>query len=207
MSRFRLLPELVLDPRLVTVLLTLAATLLPVALVAAATSPLGFTLGQTTLAEVERLLPRDKIKQRTGRALLEFDPAAFAFDGLEQVALVLDGDQHLAMVLLTFAKHQLRDVLADLRAKYSVDRQSIDNFMQNGRLLFRSANNWIYLDAPHLSFSFKLLCVTDELWRDTVRDIQKSRSQEAPAGTGQAVMRCPPAAPRPCHPSSAGAWS
>ena len=61
MSRFRLLPRLVVDRRLATVLLALAATLLPVALVAAATSPLGFTLGQTTFAEVERLLPRDKI--------------------------------------------------------------------------------------------------------------------------------------------------
>ena len=111
MSRFRLLPRLVIDPRLATVLLALAATLLPVALVAAATSPLGYTLGQTPRAEVERSLPRDMIKEQAGSALLELDPAAFDFEGLEHVTLIFNAaDQHLAMVLLTIAKHRFRDV-------------------------------------------------------------------------------------------------
>lgn len=178
MSRFRLLPRLVVDRRLATVLLALAATLLPVALVAAATSPLGFTLGQTTLAEVERLLPRDKIKQRAGRAWLEVDPAAFEFDGLEQVALIFDTDQHLAVVLLTIAKHRFRDVVDDLHAKYSVDRESIDNFMQYGEALFRSGNDWIYLDAPHLSFPIDLTYAINAWWPEMARSIEENKTKK-----------------------------
>lgn len=159
MSRFRLLPRLVVDSRLATVLLALAATLLPVALVAAATSPLGFTLGQTTLAEV--------------------DPAAFDFDGLEQVLLIFNtAEQHLAMVVLTIAKRRFRDVLADLRAKYSVDRERIDNFMQNGEALFRSGDDWIYLKAPHLSFSIELTYATDGVWREMVRGIEENKAKK-----------------------------
>jgi hypothetical protein len=179
----RFLPRLALAPRLATLLLALAATLLPVALVAAATSPLGFTLGQTTLAEVERSVPPDRIRQRVGRALLELDPAAFDFDGLEQVLLIFNtAEQHLAMVVLTIAKRRFRDVLADLRAKYSVDRERIDNFMQNGEALFRSGDDWIHLEAPHLSFSIELTYATDEVWREMVRGIEenkvKKRQQE-----------------------------
>lgn len=115
MSRFRLLPRLVVDRRLATVLLALAATLLPVALVAAATSPLGVTLGQTTFAELGRSVPRDKIKgihrdPETGRPRITINPAVFDFDGLQEVELIFDADQHLAMVLLTIAKHRFRDV-------------------------------------------------------------------------------------------------
>lgn len=183
MSPARMLPRLALAPRIATILLALAVTLLPVALVAAATSPLGFTLGQTTLAEVDRSVPRDMIRQRVGRALLEVDPAAFDFDGLEQVLLIFNtAEQHLAMVVLTIAKRRFRDVLADLRVKYSVARERIDNFMQNGEALFRSGDDWIYFEAPHLSFSLTLLYATDEMWRETVRGIEaeeaKKRQQE-----------------------------
>ncbi|MGE0147987.1 MAG: hypothetical protein AB7I59_01900 [Geminicoccaceae bacterium] len=178
MSPARLLPRLVLDRRLATVLLALAASLLPVALVAAATSPLGFTLGQTTLAEVERSVPPDKIKQRAGRTLLDVDPAAFDFDGLEQVHLVFDADQHLAMVLLTIAKRRFPDVVADLRAKYSVDRDRINNFMRNGEALFRSGDDWIYLNAPHLSFSIELTYAIDAWWREMIRDIEEDQARK-----------------------------
>ena len=178
MSRFRLLPRLVVDRRLATVLLALAATLLPVALVAAATSPLGFTLGQTTLAEVERLLPRDKIKQRVGRASLEVDPAAFEFDGLEQVTLIFDADQHLAMVQLTIDKRRFRDVVDDLHAKYSVHRESIDKFMQYGEALFSSGDNLIYLDAPHLSFSIDLIYAIHAWWPEMARSIEENKAKQ-----------------------------
>jgi len=186
MSRFPLPPRLAFDRRLVTVLLALAAILLPVALVAAATSPLGFTLGQTTPAEVRRSLPPDMITELThspdtANALIEINPAAFDFDGLEQVLLIFDHDQ-LVTVVLTIAKRRFRDVLADLRAKYSVAREDINNFMQNGKASFRSGDDWIHLEAPHLSFSLTLLYATDEMWRETVRDIEedeaKKRQQE-----------------------------
>lgn len=183
MSPARLLPRLVVGPRLVTLLLALAASLLPVALVAAATSPLGFTLGQTTFAEVERSIPPDKIKELArspdaANAVIEVDPAAFAFDGLEHVTLIFNAaDQHLAMVLLTIAKHRFRDVLADLRAKYSVDRERIDNFMQNGEALFRAGDDWIHFSAPHLSFSLELTYAIDAWWREMIRDFEEDQAR------------------------------
>ena len=186
MSPARLLPQLVLDPRLVTLLLALAVSLLPVALVAAATSPLGFTLDQTTLAELRRSVPPDKLTELarspdTANTLIEVDPAAFDFDGPEQVLLIFERDQ-LGMVLLTIAKRRYRDVLAHLRAKYSVERESIDNFMQNGVSIFRSGDDWILFNAPHLSFSIGLNYVTNEVWHKTLRSIEeddaKKRQQE-----------------------------
>lgn len=179
----RLLPRLALDPRLVTILLALVATLLPVALVAAATRPLGFTLGQTTLAEVERSVPPDRIEQRaisavTEGAWLGIDPAAFDFDGLEKVVLVFDGEQHLAGVVLTIAKRRFVDVLSDLRAKYSADSENIDNFMRNGEARFRSGDGWIYFNAPHLSFSLSLIYATDEMQRENRRRNEENEAKK-----------------------------
>lgn len=161
--------------------------LVPVVPVAAATSPLGFTLGKTTQSDVERSLPRDKIKAvnrsgATGGPWIEIDPAAFDFDGLEKVILVFDTDPRLVLVQLTIAKQRFRDVLADLRSKYSAQYQNIDNFMQNGGATFRSGDDWIIFDAPHLSFSLELTYVTDSFWRELrrhgkERTIQK-RQQE-----------------------------
>ena len=147
--------------------------LMPVAPVAAATSPLGFTLGQTTQGDVERSLPRDRIRKvsptQTGGSHFEIDPAAFDLDGLEKVILVFDTDPRLVLVQLTMAKRRFRDVLADLRSKYSVDYQNIDNFMQNGDATFRSGDDWIIFQAQHLSFSLELSYVTDSFWRELRR--------------------------------------
>ena len=148
--------------------------LLPIAPVAAATKPLGFTLGRTTLREVGQSLPHDRItgiarSGATGGPRIEIDPAAFDFDGLEKVLLVFDTDQRLIFVQLTIAKRRFHDVLADLRSKYSVQYQNIDNFMQNGDAEFRFDNDWIIFQAPHLSFSLKLSYATDSFWREALR--------------------------------------
>lgn len=161
--------------------------LLPVAPISAATSPLGFTLGKTTLDEVERSLPRDKIKKIglssvTEGPVLEIDPAAFEFDGLEKVLLVFETNQRLAIVILTIAKQRFRDVLTDLRSKYIVENQNIDNFMKNGKAKFRSDNDVVLFNAPHLSFSLDLSYITDKLWRETLRrteeEVIQKRQQE-----------------------------
>ena len=208
MSRFRL----VLDPRLATVLLALAATLLPVALVAAATSPLGFTLGQTTLDEVDRSLPGDKLKVlgiggTTNRTRLEIDPAPFDVDGLENVVLVLDPEHRLVGVVLTMAKDRFGDLLADLRAEYSIDRESIDHVTQNGDALFRSGDDWIYLEVLPLSFSLKLTYATDELWCQNLRRSEEDEAKKRQQERGKLLMRNSPAAPCPCHHPPAGARS
>ena len=181
MSRFRLLPGLVVDRRLATVLLALAATLLPIALVAAATSPLGFTLGQTTLPEVRRSLPPDKITDLarspdTTNTLIEVDPAAVDLDGLEQALLIFEHDQ-LVTVLLTIDKRRFRDVVANLRTKYSVHRENINNHMQYGEALFRSGDDWIYLKAP-LRDPLLLLYATDDHLPDTIRGIKEDKAQK-----------------------------
>ena len=206
MSRFRL----VLDPRLATVLLALAATLLPVALVAAATSPLGFTLGQTTLDEVDRSLPGDKLKVlgiggTTKSTRLEIDPAPFDLDGLENVVLVLDPEHRLVGVVLTMAKDRFRGLLVDLHAEYSVDRESIDHVTQNGDALFRSGDDWIYLEVLPLSFSLKLTYATDELWCQNLRRSEEDEAKKRQQERGKLLMRNSPAAPCPCHHPSAGA--
>lgn len=161
--------------------------LLPVAPISAATSPLGFTLGKTTFDEVERLLPQNKIKKisrstLTGGSWLEIDPAAFDFDGLENVLLVFETDQRLAVVILTIAKRRFRNVLADLRSKYTIESQNIDNFMQKGEANFRSGDDWILFNAPHLSFSLELSYITNKLWSETIRrteeEIIQKRQQE-----------------------------
>ena len=208
MSRFRL----VLDPRLATVLLALAATLLPVALVAAATSPLGFTLGQTTLDEVDRSLPGDKLKVlgiggTTKSTRLEIDPAPFDVDGLENVVLVLDPEHRLVGVVLTMAKDRFGDLLADLRAEYSIDRESIDHVTQNGDALFRSGDDWIYLEVLPLSFSLKLTYATDELWCQNLRRSEEDEAKKRQQERGKLLMRNSPAAPCPCHHPPAGARS
>ena len=208
MSRFRL----VLDPRLATVLLALAATLLPVALVAAATSPLGYTLGQTTLDEVDRSLPGDKLKVlgiggTTNRTRLEIDPAPFDLDGLENVVLVLDPEHRLVGVVLTMAKDRFGDLLADLRAEYSIDRESIDHVTQNGDALFRSGDDWIYLEALPLSFSLELTYATDELWCQNLRRSEEDEAKKRQQERGKLLMRNSPAAPCPCHHPPAGARS
>ena len=197
MSRFRLPPRLVLDPRLATVLLALAATLLPVALVAAATSPLGFTLGQTTLDEVDRSLPGDKLKVlgiggTTKSTRLVIDPAPFDLDGLENAVLVFDPEHRLVGVVLTMAKDRFRDLLVDLHAEYSVDRESIDHVTQNGDALFRSGDDWIHLEVLPLSFSLKLTYATDELWCETVQTIEKDKARKRQQDRGKLLMRCPP---------------
>ena len=212
MSRFRLPPRLVLDPRLVTVLLALAATLLPVALVAAATSPLGYTLGQTTLDEVDRSLPGDKLKVLgiggTAKSTrLEIDPAPFDVDGLENVVLVLDPEHRLVGVVLTMAKDRFGDLLADLRAEYSIDRESIDHVTQNGDALFRSGDDWIYLEVLPLSFSLKLTYATDELWCQNLRRSEEDEAKKRQQERGKLLMRNSPAAPCPCHHPPAGARS
>ncbi len=148
--------------------------LLPVAPVAAATKPLGFTLGQTTLGEVAQSLPDHSItgiarSGATGGPRIEIDPAAFDFDGLEGVLLVFTADKRLVYVRLTIVKRRFRDVLADLRSKYSVQYQNIDNFMQNGDATFRSGDDWIIFQAQHLSFSLELSYVTDSFWREGLR--------------------------------------
>ena len=208
MSRFRL----VLDPRLATVLLALAATLLPVALVAAAASPLGFTLGQTTLDEVDRSLPGDKLKVlgiggTTKSTRLEIDPAPFDLDGLENVVLVLDPEHRLVGVVLTMAKDRFRGLLADLHAEYSVDRESIDHVTQNGDALFRSGDDWIYLEVLPLSFSLKLTYATDELWCQNLRRSEEDEAKKRQQERGKLLMRNSPAAPCPCHHPPAGARS
>lgn len=161
--------------------------LLPVAPISAATSPLGFTLGKTTLDEVERSLPQNKIKKVSRSTVtegpwLEIDPDAFGFDGLENVLLVFETDQRLAVVILTIAKRRFRNVLADLRSKYTVESQAIDNVMQNGEAKFRSGDDWILFNAPHLSFSIDLSYITDNLWRETLRrteeEVIQKRQQE-----------------------------
>ena len=210
MSRFRLLPRLVVDRRLATVLLALAATLLPVALVAAATSPLGYTLGQTTLDEVDRSLPGDKLKVlgiggTTNRTRLEIDPAPFDLDGLENVVLVLDPEHRLVGVVLTMAKDRFRGLLVDLHAEYSIDRESIDHVTQNGDALFRSGDDWIYLEVLPLSFSLKLTYATDELWCQNLRRSEEDEANKRQQERDKLLMRNSPAAPYPCHHPSAGA--
>ncbi|MFZ1426711.1 MAG: hypothetical protein WAS21_08095 [Geminicoccaceae bacterium] len=157
--------------------------LLPVAPVAAATKPLGFTLGQTTLGEVAQSLPDHSIKGiarsgATGGPRIEIDPAAFDFDGLEKVLLVFDADKRLIYVQLTIAKRRFHDVLADLRSKYSVQYQNIDNFMQNGDAEFRFDNDWIIFQAPHLSFSLELSYATDSFWREALRRGEELATQK-----------------------------
>ena len=155
---------------------------MPVAPVAAATSPLGFTLGQTTQGDVEHSLPRDRIKKvsptQTGGSHFEIDPAAFDLDGLEKVTLVFDTDQRLVSVLLTIAKGRFRDVLSDLRSKYSGESQDINNFMQNGKAMFRSGDDWIFFNAPHLSFSLTLTYATDKFWREARRRSEEEATQK-----------------------------
>lgn len=144
--------------------------LVPVAPVAAATSPLGFTLGKTTQSDVERSLPRDKIKEiaptRAGRNRFEIDPAAFDFDGLEKVLLVFDADQNLNAVALSIEKRRFYDVLDDLRSKYAAEDRTDDEIIQHGNALFRSGDDLIILDMPSLSFSLTLTYITAELWRE-----------------------------------------
>ncbi len=156
---------------------------MPVAPVAAATSPLGFTLGKTTQREVEHSLPRGAIKDSslsvmTGGPWFEIDPTTFDFDGLEKVVLVFDTDQRLVSVLLTIAKGRFRDVLSDLRSKYSGESQDINNFMQNGKAMFRSGDDWIFFNAPHLSFSLTLTYATDKFWREARRRSEEEATQK-----------------------------
>ena len=156
---------------------------MPVAPVAAATSPLGFTLGKTTQGEVERSLPRNKIKDvsrsaATGGMRLEVDPVVFNFDGLEKVILVFDTNQTLVGVILSIAKRRFRDVLTDLQSKYTIKSQYINEFLSNGQAMFRSGDDWIAFNAPHLSFSITLSYVTDKLWRESSRSFEEEKSQK-----------------------------
>ena len=151
--------------------------LVPVVPVAAATSPLGFTLGKTTQSDVERSLPRDKIKEidptREGRNRFQIDPAAFDFDGLEKVLLVFDTDQNLTAMVLSIEKRRFYDVLDDLRSKYAAENRTDEEIIQHGNALFRSGDDWVILDMPSLSFSLTLTYITAELWREA-----ESRSDE-----------------------------
>ena len=157
--------------------------LVPVAPVAAATSPLGFTLGQTTLGDVERSLPRDRIKKvsptRTGAILLDLDPAAFDLDGLEKVILVFDADQRLISVALSIEKSRLHEVLADLRSKYTADVRGSDEIKQHGDILFYSGDDWVVLNIPSISSSLTLTYVTGGRWREAItRSDEKTAQQE-----------------------------
>jgi len=164
--------------------------LMPVAPVAAATSPLGFTLRQTTLGEVDRVVPRDRIKKvsptRTGAILLELDPAAFDFDGLEKVTLVFDtieverrADQRLIAVALSIEKSRLHEVLADLRSKYTADVRGSDEIKQHGDILFYSGDDWVVLNIPSFSSSLTLTYATGGRWREAItRSDEKTAQQE-----------------------------
>ena len=154
--------------------------LVPVAPVAAATSPLGFTLRQTTLGEVDRVVPRDRIKKvsptRTGGSHFEIDPAAFDFDGLEKVTLVFDTDHRLIAVALSIEKSRLHEVLADLRSKYTADVRGSDEIKQHGDVLFYSGDDWVVLNIPSRSSSLTLTYATGGRWREAI-----TRSDEKPA--------------------------
>lgn len=157
--------------------------LMPVAPVAAATSPLGFTLGKTTQSDVERSLPRDRIRKvsptQTGGSHFEIDPAAFDLDGLEKVILVFDTDQRLITVGLSIERSRLHDVLTDLRSKYTSDVRSADETTQQGDVLFHSGDDWVVLNIPSLSFSFTLTYVTGGRWREAItRSDEKTAQQE-----------------------------
>lgn len=164
--------------------------LVPVAPVAAATSPLGFTLRQTTLSEVDRVVPRDRIKKvsptQTGAILLELDPAAFDFDGLEKVTLVFDtieverrADQRLIAVALSIDKSRLHEVLTDLRSKYTADVRGSDEITQHGDILFYSGDDWVVLNIPSRSSSLTLTYATGGRWREAItRSDEKTAQQE-----------------------------
>ena len=157
--------------------------LMPVAPVAAATSPLGFTLGQTTQGDVEHSLPRDRIKKvsptQTGGSHFEIDPAAFDLDGLEKVILVFDTDQRLIAVGLSIEKSRLHEVLADLRSKYTADVRGSDEIKQHGGILFYSGDDWVVLNIPSFSSSLTLTYATGGRWREAItRSDEKTAQQE-----------------------------
>ncbi|MFZ1428918.1 MAG: hypothetical protein WAS21_19340 [Geminicoccaceae bacterium] len=157
--------------------------LMPVAPVAAATSPLGFTLGQTTQGDVERSLPRDRIRKvsptQTGGSHFEIDPAAFDLDGLEKVILVFAADQRLIAVALSIEKSRLHEILTDLRSKYTADVRGANEITQHGDVLFHSGDDWVVLNIPSLSLSFTLTYVTGGQWREALtRSHEKTAQQE-----------------------------
>jgi len=151
---------------------------IPVSPVTAQVKPLGFTLGKTTLSEIGKSVPRDKIiniriSNITESAWLYIDPTAFIFDGLEEVILIFDTDYRLAGVILTIEKQRFRDILADLRATYAVYHQDIDEVLQQGAATFRSGDNWIGFVVPRPYFLFTLSYTTDLLHRKIVSNPPK----------------------------------
>lgn len=124
---------------------------------------LGYTIGQSTYAEVKHSLqqrdasPRDKgTSSHAGGPMLEASGRSLGVEGLHGAFIIFDAESRLAGGLLTLNKSRYDAVVQTLKKKYTLVRE-IRPFVGNRLAEFRADGAYITVDAPHLSFEMTVL--------------------------------------------------
>ncbi|VAW71886.1 hypothetical protein MNBD_GAMMA12-1817 [hydrothermal vent metagenome] len=132
---------------------------------------LGFTLGKTDYKTVTQQAPSLKdggINKYSNGKMLKGMSKQFKIQGLKDTLFIFDKQEKLAVIMMTFNKHQFDTVFGYLKSKYALQSKRIP-FVGSKRAVFKKEDVKIKMNAPHLSFDMDVMYLTDKFDRDYKR--------------------------------------
>lgn len=121
----------------------------------------GYTLGETRIADLSGNPMRAGINRYSRGPMVKPDITRFGIDGLEDMTLIFDDKEVLAAIILTMRKHQFDKVHGHMRSKYAVREQRIPH-VGNRYVRYGAPGATMEINAPHMSFSMKVLYQRDD---------------------------------------------
>ena len=125
------------------------------------TTAFGMTLGKTTLEEFRKAYPSSthegKNKWTEGQ-MYSIPVSELDFEGVKSDLIIFNKDGKIAAITLDIDKERFSNVNAMLSKKYKIIKKEIP-FVGNKYARYKNDNDFIELDAPHLSFSMSLLYI------------------------------------------------
>lgn len=134
----------------------------PLALAQQVAAPLGLELGKATCKEATRTLKlrsdsKSRISSWAGGPIRDLPPGAGSVPGLKGGLLICDAQDRVVFVAFDFAKgnDEAARTADQLDTKYKPNRRDLPT-LGNGYASWSAANGVIELDAPHVSFEFRV---------------------------------------------------
>lgn len=124
--------------------------------------PFGLELGKNTISQAKNKyhLIDAGVNKYSGGDMYQLDVNELNVDGIESALLIYDKRQILTAVVTSFPKEKLNVLLPTLKKKYKLIKENIP-FVGDASAKFKDDDCTILVDAPHLSFSMKLIYSKD----------------------------------------------
>jgi hypothetical protein len=122
------------------------------------TTAFGMTLGKTTLDEFKKAYPSatdEGVNQWSDGYMFSIPPDDLNFGGVEGDTVIFGKDEKVVAILFDLKKDRFKEVQKMLANKYKVVKKEIP-FVGDSYVRYKSGNDVIELDAPHMSFRMQL---------------------------------------------------